>query len=417
MSTPGRGVAAPAAGHERSPAIDGLRTVAVALVVVFHMFPQRLVGGAVGVDVFFVISGLVITTTLLQERAATGRIRLRAFYARRWWRLMPALALVGGTVLVLSLLTPRGLFVGQGPGALAAVSYTMNLARSYDWAAPGSLDVMGHAWSLGMEEQFYLLWPLLLIALSLRPRIAWPLFAAILLLPTVLRVRQWAPSEAFQIYNTPWTRYDELLIGAALALLLNRVPAAAVLRFARPLLWPAVAALALIAVGLPMGRADHWTSRWYYTGGFLAISLLSAVVLACLTLDRTSVAARLLAWRPVSTFGRRYSYGMYLWHYVVLYLATALFPGDRLVWLSVQVVALSVLVPLTHAWVERPALQLAARLSSSSTAAAGIERPRHAEARRPTVREPATVVIRRAERPLPQVPVPVVQRVPTEARS
>jgi peptidoglycan/LPS O-acetylase OafA/YrhL len=351
--------AAPPPG--RSPAVDGLRTIAVVLVVVFHMFPTRLVGGAVGVDIFFVISGFVITTTLLQEDAATGRISLRAFYLRRWLRLMPALTLVGGTVLVAAMVFPTGLFAGQSQGAVFSMTYLMNLARGLGWGTEHSLDAMGHAWSLGIEEQFYLAWPMVLLVLLALPRrvamVVWPLLIAV---PTVLRITLWSPAAAFAIYNMPQTRFDELLVGACLAYSIAVIPVGSLLRIARPLFWPAAIFLGAVTASLPMGRTDHWTSPYFFTGGFLVLGVASTVVVARLALEPDSLPARVVGCRALSTFGRRYSYGTYLWHYVVLH-AVSQYPLSRPAFVAIELAVLIPLVYLTYYLVERPALRIKRR--------------------------------------------------------
>jgi peptidoglycan/LPS O-acetylase OafA/YrhL len=363
--TRGQHSAEAAAAPTRSPGIDGLRTIAVTLVVVFHMWPTtHLIGGAVGVDVFFVISGFVITTTLLQERAATGRIRLGAFYRRRWLRLMPALALVSGTVLAIAVLFPSGVFAGQGQGAVFGLTYTMDLARGFGWGGDRALDAMGHTWSLGVEEQFYLVWPIALLGLLAAPRwLRGLLWLPLLLVPTALRLAWWSPEAFFRIYNLPDTRFDQLLVGAALACLMAAVPAARVLLAARVLFWPSVTAVAAVVLYVPMAQPDRRISALFYTVGLLAVAVAAAAIVARLALDPRAWVSRVVGWRPLATVGRRYSYGIYLWHYVVLYVVNQ-YPLSRPVWVTTQVVAVAVLAVLTHRFVERPALRRKRRLET-----------------------------------------------------
>lgn len=376
-------VTAPA---RRLPAVDGLRTAAVAVVVAFHMFPDRMLGGAVGVDVFFVISGFVITGTLLREKATIGRIRVGAFYVRRWLRLMPALALVSLTVAVLSVWQPRGLFVDKWRGALFGVTYTMNLARSFDWASAADMDGMAHTWSLGIEEQFYLLWPvLLLLILAVPRRVGMVIWGLLLAIPSLVRIAEWSPAHYMAIYDMPQTRFDQLLVGAALAFVVTRVPADQVLRVARPLFWPCALLLVYVAFAVPVGRPDMWSPDRLWGLGPLAISLVTAVVIARLALDHRGIAAAVLGSKPISTFGRRYSYGVYLWHYVVLYVINSTGTGGvRRVVLLVPTVA--VLAYLSYRFIERPALHRKRRYETATLpalAGAGapadltpVERPR-----------------------------------------
>jgi peptidoglycan/LPS O-acetylase OafA/YrhL len=216
---------------------------------------------------------------------------------------------------------------------------------------------MGHAWSLAMEEQFYLVWPLLLLLLlAVRRRVALVVWAVLLLLPSVLRVVQWGtPDSNYALYNMPQTRFDELVLGAALAFVVARIPAARVLRVARPLFWPAAGLLVWAAFEIPVGRPEMWNPARYWGFGFLVIALLSALVIACLALDPRMLASRILGGRFVSSFGRRYTYSIYLWHYVVLFGVNMTGTGGvRRVQLEVP--AVLVLSFFTYWLVERPAL-------------------------------------------------------------
>ncbi len=150
------------------PALDGVRAVAVLLVVACHALSMP--GGFLGVEIFFVLSGFLITTLLLEERQAQGRLGLRSFYIRRVWRLYPALAALLAAWLVLSALglTPLPP-AGEAVGVLVSGTYLANAANAWFFPLPIGLQ---HLWSLALEEQFYLLWPPLL-ALVLYKRIGW----------------------------------------------------------------------------------------------------------------------------------------------------------------------------------------------------------------------------------------------------
>jgi peptidoglycan/LPS O-acetylase OafA/YrhL len=161
---PARPVTAP--GRHR-PDIQGLRAVAVLLVVLGHAGVPGLAGGYVGVDVFFVISGFLITTLLVGEHRASGRISLARFYARRATRLLPASTLVAAVTLGASWLwLPPARIVGLAYDALTAAGYAINVrlaAVATDYFANPAPSPFQHFWSLAVEEQFYLLWPLLII--------------------------------------------------------------------------------------------------------------------------------------------------------------------------------------------------------------------------------------------------------------
>ena len=176
MAAATRSEASPAtrAAHARKPALDGLRGIAVAAVVVNHLRPNALPGGWLGVDVFFVLSGYLITSLLLTERTATGRIDLGRFYSRRARRLLPALFLVLVGVTVAARLAP------DAPGfndlrydGLSALAYVANWhfiasgAKYFNALTPSPLQ---HLWSLSIEEQFYLAWPIALVLVLRRGR-------------------------------------------------------------------------------------------------------------------------------------------------------------------------------------------------------------------------------------------------------
>ncbi|MEV5954774.1 acyltransferase [Streptomyces sp. NPDC051987] len=355
-----RGFSPAARGRGRVAGLDGLRTVAVVLVIVYHVEPDLLPGGSVGVDVFFTISGFVITRLLVAEYARTGRIDLRSFYRRRWLRLMPALLVMCAVTVLLSLVFPLPLFDGAWVSAVLAAGSVVNLVRAGDAGTYSDLTApLGHTWSLGVEEQFYLLWPLLLLALlrhlTARAVLGW--VAALCVLPVLWRTVLWDPTAAHRIYNGPDTRADQLLVGALLALVLARLRAddprlALLRRWAGRLCGPALALLALIAWRIPITEPSGWRPVWY-TAGFLAAAVLSACAVAALELCPRAWAARLLSLAAPAWAGRNLSYGMYLWHYPVLRLLADLgVRGDGL--LTTGLAATLAAALASYALVERP---------------------------------------------------------------
>ncbi len=150
-------------GHE--PALDGLRGVAVAIIVAYHLDPRAMPGGPLGVDLFFVLSGFLITSVLIDEHASTGTIRVRAFYVRRARRLFPALAVflvVVGSIML-------GVHAWSD---FVTLGYVVGYVANYAWNASHLAAPVQHCWSLSIEEQFYLVWPIVLVAL-LRFRSRW----------------------------------------------------------------------------------------------------------------------------------------------------------------------------------------------------------------------------------------------------
>ncbi|WP_329264510.1 acyltransferase [Streptomyces sp. NBC_01478] len=356
----GRGFSSALRGGGRVTGLDGLRTVAVLLVIVYHVEPDLVPGGSIGVDVFFTISGFVITRLLVSEYARTGGIGLWSFYRRRWLRLMPALLVMCAVTAVLSVTFALPLFRGAWMAALLAAGSVVNLVRAGDSGTYSDLTApLSHTWSLGVEEQFYFAWPLLLLVLLryARARTALACVAVLCVLPVLWRTVLWDPSAAHRIYNGPDTRADQLLVGALLALVLARLRAddprlELLRRWAGRLCLPALALLGLIAWQIPITEVSGWNPVWY-TVGFLVAALLTACVVAALELSPESWPSRLLSLSTPVWVGRNLSYGMYLWHYPVIRLLHDLgVRGDAL--LQTGVAATLVAALASYALVERP---------------------------------------------------------------
>ena len=307
------------------PELDGLRGIAIALVVPFHLFGWPRSGG-VGVDVFFVLSGFLITTLLIEEHACSGSISLRQFYARRALRLFPALAIL---ILVSVVVFAQDELVGW------SIAYVANWAILADPQSSGSL---GHLWSLGIEEQFYLLWPALLLA-ALRYDKARHFIAGTILVSTGWTLLLTVTSSSFERVSLGTdTRLHQLAIGAGFALLWR-----AGVCIPRWLGWGGLVAIAAVALGRP---AVHSIHVFIYPTVAIATG---AVILA--SLDGSGLR-RLLSARPLVWVGLL-SYSLYLWHYFVHQLVTD----------GVMALALSVgLAVASHLLVERPLVALRKRL-------------------------------------------------------
>ncbi len=299
------------------PALDGLRTVAVATVMVFHFRPSWLPGGFVGVDVFFVLSGYLITGLLRDELARTGRLDLGRFYARRVRRLLPAalltIAVTAAAAWWLGDDLERQLVADDVLPAAFAWSNWHFLDRQTDYfAADNDLDPFSHFWSLAVEEQFYLLWPATLLVawlvarrLTGRPSPSLGLVAAVA--STTGLAAWWASTDSAPVtaYYATWFRAAQLGAGAALAFVGPRRggPAA---RWAPAI---TVAGLAGIAgVNAAIRGGDAYPGAWGP-----AITGATVAVVAGLEAAPSSPGARLLSWRPVVYLGT-ISYGLYLWH-------------------------------------------------------------------------------------------------------
>jgi peptidoglycan/LPS O-acetylase OafA/YrhL len=286
---------------ERSPrvaALDGLRGCAIALVLAGHARThQSQPLGAAGVTLFFVLSGYLITLILVRNRASATRGSLRSFYGRRARRLLPALALLLFFDAAVRLLTGQSLVP-----VLLAGSYVTNLA-----ASAGASSTLSHTWSLAMEEQFYIVWPLLLpLVWRLRRGTLVVLGAAAV--AAIARVVIYLMGPWTVAYFSPATRCDAILVGCALALATARgwrLPGG---RWGR--LVVGVAVLVMCAPFL-------WTSMGVSVALIPAVALASAALVATLAQPGTTMLHRVLAVAPLRYVGR-VSYGMYLWHPFVL---------------------------------------------------------------------------------------------------
>jgi peptidoglycan/LPS O-acetylase OafA/YrhL len=316
--------------------IDGLRALAVSAVVLYH----ARVGGAgfVGVDIFFVISGYLITALLLREHQATGRIDLFDFYGRRVRRIFPAATVVVlATLGAASLLLPREEFTRVSDSAAAAAAFVANfffqgVTGGYFDARSTEMPLL-HLWSLSVEEQFYLAWPALLIALLRRGRVL-PVLGAFALLSFIAAeiLMRVDPEAAF--YQMP-ARFWELAAGGIVASL----PVRAVPR------WLASAGL-LLAAGACVFAAPHFPG----TGALTAVTGAAILIYAI----HCGAQQRLLASAPVVGIGL-VSYSLYLWHWPLLafYRATSIGEGSTSV--RLQLIAVALLLALaSYRYVEQP---------------------------------------------------------------
>lgn len=295
------------------PSVDGLRAVAVLPVMLFHAEVPGFSGGFVGVDVFFVISGYLITSIILEQQASNSFSLLR-FYERRARRILPALLLVmSATLIAAALIVPPYRFTEIAESAAAALTFTANIyfwATSDYFATASRIQPLIHTWSLGVEEQFYIVFPLLMIALARVKRISLGLtisaLAVVSLAVSEIMARQY-PDAAFYL---PHSRAYELLIGVLVALYR---PAANIMdsRVGTAIRAAGVAMIALAVV--------TYHDRMVLPGLAMLVPVLGTAFILFAT-DRDEPVAKLLSWRPLVLIGLC-SYSLYLWHQPLLALA------------------------------------------------------------------------------------------------
>jgi peptidoglycan/LPS O-acetylase OafA/YrhL len=342
----------------RRPALDGLRGVAIALVVFDHI--TGLAGGAAaktGVTVFFALSGFLITSLLLTEWERRNRLHLATFYLRRALRLLPALVVCCGVLLVVAWVLDDARFANP-PAALSALFYVANIVKAHDLVAIGAF---GHTWSLSTEEQFYVVWPLVML-LGLRTsgrRGVTVLAGAGIVLAASLRLTVWDGSSgaAWAIYNSSWCHADSLLFGCLLASLMPRLA-----RTRQPphlLTW--ITILGIFA----WGTASGW---WLYVAMPLAVGALSTFAIWTLIGADAAETSGPLQVRWIRWLGER-SYGIYLWHFpVVIFFKLELNGLDSIGSMVIALAVSLLLAVLSWRLVEKPFLRLKDVLSEDTVA-------------------------------------------------
>ena len=308
------------------PGLDGIRAIAVLAVLLYHSGLAAVPGGFLGVDVFFVLSGFLISSLLLQEIEHTSSVSFGQFYLRRARRLLPALFATLALSAVLVLLFARDAAAQFREDAIASAAYVTNwwyIASDLSYfEAMGRPPMLQHLWSLAVEEQFYLLWPLALVLLYRwrgRPGVGRVALIVSLVSTLLMAIGSFAwnlpaSGDASRLYFGTDTHCMGLLLGAALATVWR--PGALPNRVAGPaklILW----AVALGAVGwlFWIFHTVSQDSAWLYRGGFLVVSALTAVAIAAATHPAFGFGS-LLATQPMRYIGER-SYGLYLYHWPI----------------------------------------------------------------------------------------------------
>lgn len=347
------------------PSLDGLRAIAVLCVVWGHgaatlsqtgvvpVLRDVLPGGYFGVQVFFVLSGFLITTLMLRERAKTGKISLPAFYRRRAYRILPALVVF---LLVVVVLAVTGVIEGVGPRDIISPALFL---RDY-WPLDGSWWT-GHTWSLSVEEQFYVLWPLAVILMPRRVAVR-VLTVGILLSPFVRIATYLLPfvPEGGVTYMFH-TRADALMVGCLIAYGIGQgwFEKAVAWVFGRHLQWSVI-----IWLPLSWSMTSRFEGLWMYTFGYLGDAIAVGIVVIWMMRRPDSLFGRFLNWRPVVHVGL-ISYSLYLYQQFFMTRHNETWFGGLTIG---GLLALLVVAELSYWGVEQPFLHLRARREKSAAA-------------------------------------------------
>lgn len=345
------------------PALDGLRAIAIGLVLLFHLkyiyFGKLGQGGWLGVDVFFALSGFLITVLLLQEYDEQGSIHLLRFYIRRAFRLFPALAVLLLVYVVFMRVTGQSM-----PNIWAVVTYHINIAAAEGKHLPPQI---AQTWSLAMEEQFYLIWPLLLLILaSLRlRRNGFLVVTGVLILASCLWTihLELAGVPTIRMYYGPDTRADSILLGCFAGGLYHWDVTA---RFRRALRLASVPFFGILAVAAAVGFKERNVYLWLT----LLDACCAAIVLAVASHDVPAWIRKPLEMPAVVYLGK-ISYSLYLWHQPMLFLFTPSLAKHRSALVVLLLLAIGV-AAMSYRFVEQPMLRLRKRLFEGGRRSKGV---------------------------------------------
>lgn len=353
------------------PALDGLRAIAITAFVLGHaglMTGQALLepfAWWMGVDMFFIISGFLITSLLIRERLSTGRVDLRAFYIRRVSRLYPLIVAVVLVAITQRLVIPDAVAT---PSWSSIVSMALYYANFQQLANPADmLTAWGPLWSLAIEEQFYLLWPITLMLLLGRTRnLRRPLVfvGGLAVAMWIWRAWSWvsvssqgydfaALAKAWQtFYFSSFHRPDGLFLGCAAALVLahdDRRSVEAFLGVVHRLRYPAIVGVIALAVAAAVDGHSGWQVCW----GLSLFNVLMTCIIVDLVTDRSTILSRLLALRPLLWLGRR-TYAVYVLHLGFLMLVVQGLGHSSLPWIFATGVAVAVVAGFSYRFYEDP---------------------------------------------------------------
>ncbi|GGN93903.1 acyltransferase family protein [Saccharibacillus kuerlensis] len=344
------------------PGLDGLRALAVLAVIAYHLHTQWAPGGLLGVTMFFVLSGYLITDILLAQWDRTGKFDMKDFWIRRAKRLLPAMLVVVLVTVLWSILVDRSrlpAMLGDVPAALLYYSNWWSIFHEVSYFQSfGPLSPLGHLWSLAVEEQFYIFWPVLLgigliLAQKNRGKLAIVLAGLALASALAMAIMYRPGEDPSRVYYGTDTRLFSLLIGAALAVVWpSRKLKTNISKSATKTL-DITATICLIVIAILIFKSNDY-GTFLYRGGMVLLSLATTILVAALAHPACRLG-RVLGAKPLRWIGSR-SYGLYLWHYPVIVLTTPLVNtgGPNMVRILLQLFATFLFAELSYRYIEQP---------------------------------------------------------------
>ncbi|MFB3195122.1 acyltransferase family protein [Staphylococcus pseudintermedius] len=342
------------------PGLDGVRAVAVIAIIIYHLNPQWLSGGFLGVDTFFVISGYLITSLLLTEYHNTGKIELMSFWLRRVKRLIPAVLFLVMGVIVLSLIFMPMEIQKVRADSIAAIFYVSNwwyIMQNVDYFEQFAVQPLKHLWSLAIEEQFYLVFPIVLLSLLSfirRLKSIRIIFLILLVISMIAMMVLYVPNEnVARVYFGTDTRIQTLLMGVLLALVWPPFQLKAkVNRQMRTMIDTAgVVGLAILFICF---KFVSETNSILYYGGFFLISTVTLLVIAS-SVHPSGYFAKFLGNKVFTFIGSR-SYSLYLWHYPIIVLIHHQFVQGQIPPLVyvVEILLMVLMAEFSYKFIEQP---------------------------------------------------------------
>ena len=348
--------------HRYIAGLDGLRAFAVLAVVAYHFNFSWAAGGFLGVDVFFVISGYLITSNILTLQESEINFSLREFWIRRIRRLLPAAYVMIIAVFVWTMIFKPEMVATVKCDAASSIVYASNWWYIFHkvsyFNSFGSPSPLKNLWSLAVEEQFYIVWPIILITglkvFKKREKLSNIVFMAALCSAILMAILYKPGADPSRVYYGTDTRAFELLIGSWLAIVYPMKRLYSKKKSIKQRSMLNITSTITFAIFIISVIFVNEYQTFLYRGGMLLISLNAAILIAC-ACHPSSYLGRLLSWKPLSWLGKR-SYGVYLWHYPIIVLSTPVYEiGNPSYWrVGLQLVITIIIAEISYRFIEMP---------------------------------------------------------------